>query len=815
MSLSAQFRRVGNLQRRDRRGRASRQNELIEQDREDGEAGEQHQPLSERLASLCVDARFDTVAIDAALAGDRRAAAAANNHDGDDSGSSSESVEAGGGAEAGTRTQRPQRWWRVWTEAAGRVDGVPYVQCVLPPEGASAKQPHSSRIASNNSSNVQRHFKDSTHHKAAYERLTQTVDAGKEEASAAKEILDAAVEAFKKRKERTPFKQGIGSKAKKLEQEVMLLSFFVDQGVAFNAVENEFFDHYHKIYGWSIPPNRRRLADVLLPYAYEQAQEWLVEELKDAHYFSIITDAWTSATLDKFVALNICFVSDAWQLKTITLAVIPLNESDTWQTMTTAIAQRVNAALPADAVLVTTVTDNGANFIKLARSLHSNLPIADIEGLYELNSWDEPVDVDEETNASWRCVAHKTQLAVNDVIEKDAAGGARSLIERVRVFTRFMRASTARRVSLKQAQRDLEMPIKVPTLDVATRWSAVYYMLERFCLNYDAYLLMARRGLFDDEPEIEFVSPAELVTVKSLVDALAPIEKFIRLAEGEKYVTLAVVPVYLKRCLESLAPQPLAAGVPPLSSECVQFRRLLRRSLKLRLDYILERPNLALAAAALHPLHGHLQFVEERVRDAMWRELEEWIVGDANGDNAFPPPFQPARSTTMRAGPTLAPATPSREAVRASLLRLRRGFESHFQQQEQQRRRAEQPGGDDDDNEGGGGQDIDPLQWWADYGSQLPDIQHIAKIVCCVPATSAASERVFSSSGVSATSLRARLDIDKVEMMTVLRSVLHAMGGSKWRDWLRKILTDVDAENEQQQTSRKQRRLSAQPQPQP
>lgn len=739
--------------------------------------------------SLFVDARYNTDAINTALANDRRcaeaaAAASAGNADvdvaaEDDDPPADAAAAAGGGGNQQQR--RRKRWWHVWAEwppaAAG--DGA-YATCLLPPEGASAKQPHSTRLAIGNLSNLQRHFKESTHHKAAYDRLQRAVDDdGKDEATAAKEILDKAEEAFRKRKERTPFKQGaVGSKAKKMKQEIMLLSFFVDQGVAFNAVDNEFFHEYHDIYQWSSPPNRRRLADVLLPYAYERGHEWLVEQLKEAHYFSIITDAWTSATLDKFVALNICFVSDSWKLKTITLAVIPLNESHTWQTMTTAIARRVNAALPEDAVLVTTVTDNGANFIKLARSLHANLPIADINGLYELDSWDEPVDVEDESTASWRCVAHKTQLAVNDVIG-EADGDVRSLIERVRTFTRFMRASNARRMALKQAQLDLGMPQKVPTLDVATRWSAVFYMLERFYLNYDAYALMALRGAFDDEvEEIDFVTPAELVKVKGLVDALAPVEKFIRLAEGEKYVSLAVVPVYYSRCMDELLPQsPAAVGgaqaaPPPLSSDCIRFRRLLRQALKTRLDYILERPNLALAAAALHPQYGHLQFVGINTRNAIWRELEEWIVGE---DNAFPAPVQPALASV---GPVvLPPAQQSRQAVRAALRRLREGFEDYHARRE--------AAGEDESI-------IDPLEWWARNSSQLPDIQHIAKIVFCVPATSAASERVFSSSGVSATSLRARLDVDKVEMMTVLRSVLHMMGAAKWRDWLRKILAAAD-----------------------
>ena len=781
MSLSAQFRRVGNLQRGARRGRAAHQDDLVHL--EDLDAELEQRRLSERLPSMCLDARFNTDSIDAVLADDRRA----REHEEADNDAANIEVDGSAAgvdaaaAEGNGSSHQEKRWWHVWTKAAGSVEGVPYVDCLLPPEGASAKQPHCTRMASKNPFNVQRHFK-STHHKASYERLNRVVTAdSKAEVAVAKDILDAALEAQKKRKDSTPFKQGVGSRTKKIEQEIMLLSFFVDQGIAFNAVENEFFEKYHTVYQWSTPPNRRRLADILLPSAHEHAHEWLVNELKDALYFSIITDAWTSATLDKFVALNVCFVSAGWLLKTLTLSVIPLNESHTWQTMTTAIARRINAALPDDAVLVTTVTDNGANFVKLARSLHSNLPIADIEGLYQLNSWDEPVDVEDESTASWRCVAHKTQLAVNDVIDDSSdVSGARSLIERVRLFTRFMRASTARRAALSEAQRALNMPIRVPTLDVATRWSAAFYMLERFYENYDAYVLMARRGEFDDEPEIEFVTPAELVIVKGLVDALSPIEKLIRLVEGEKYVTLAIVPVYYKRCLEELAPRHAAQG-GALSGQCVRFRHLLRQSLKKRLDYILERPNLALAAAALHPQHGHLQFVDAGVRNAVWRELEMWIVGDAQGENAFPAPVR--RVCPEASGPVLPPAAPSSQVVRAALTRVRRGFEDHYVSRERQRQ-ARRAAGDDDDSS----DDVDPLAWWSRNASELPSIQHIAKIVFCVPATSAASERVFSSSGVSATSLRARLDVDKVEMMTVLRSVLHAMGARKWQEWLRNIL---------------------------
>ena len=68
-------------------------------------------------------------------------------------------------------------------------------------------------------------------------------------------------------------------------------------------------------------------------------------------------------------------------------------------------------------------------------------------------------------------------------------------------------------------------------------------MTESFVKNYKAYCVMVQRRQLDDYPPAEFVSPADCYLLQSLLTALQPIEQFIRLAEGEKYVTIAVVPV--------------------------------------------------------------------------------------------------------------------------------------------------------------------------------------------------------------------------------------------------------------------------------
>lgn len=193
--------------------------------------------------------------------------------------------------------------------------------------------------------------------------------------------------------------------------------------------------------GWPTPPNRRRLGDDLLNMAYRFCYDWLIDQTRNVNYFSLTTDAWTSVVMDKFVALNVSFIDPDYKLNTLSLAVIPLNQAHTWQVVTQAIAKRIYNVMPVDSVLVATTTDNGANFLKVARALHTNIDVAAVEGV-EVDSWDEPIDEDDDVTASFRCVAHRTQLAVNDVLN-DSNRRIPKLIEMERALHRHIRASPA------------------------------------------------------------------------------------------------------------------------------------------------------------------------------------------------------------------------------------------------------------------------------------------------------------------------------------------------------------------------------------
>ena len=95
----------------------------------------------------------------------------------------------------------------------------------------------------------------------------------------------------------------------------------------------------------------------------------------------------------KYVGLTLHYVSRDFQLNSLVLSVIPLSVSHTWIHVTEAIAHRITEATPDDAVLVSSVTDNGANFVKMSRSLMTNMVVAVTEG-QDVDDWNEPLPSD-------------------------------------------------------------------------------------------------------------------------------------------------------------------------------------------------------------------------------------------------------------------------------------------------------------------------------------------------------------------------------------------------------------------------------------
>lgn len=67
----------------------------------------------------------------------------------------------------------------------------------------------------------------------------------------------------------------------------------------------------------------------------------------------------------------------------------------------------------------------------------------------------------------------------------------------------------------------------------------------------------------------------------------------------------------------------------------------------------------------------------------------------------------------------------------------------------------------------------DPLTWWKTHESTLPHLAHAAKKYLCIAASSCASERVFSTSGLICSPRRARLTEEHIDMLVFVAKNLQ------------------------------------------
>ena len=68
---------------------------------------------------------------------------------------------------------------------------------------------------------------------------------------------------------------------------------------------------------------------------------------------------------------------------------------------------------------------------------------------------------------------------------------------------------------------------------------------------------------------------------------------------------------------------------------------------------------------------------------------------------------------------------------------------------------------------------FDVLSWWKEHSTEFPNLSLIARNILCIPASSAASERDFSTAGFVIQERRTQLNLDTVDDILFLHSNLR------------------------------------------
>jgi hypothetical protein len=80
-----------------------------------------------------------------------------------------------------------------------------------------------------------------------------------------------------------------------------------------------------------------------------------------------------------------------------------------------------------------------------------------------------------------------------------------------------------------------------------------------------------------------------------------------------------------------------------------------------------------------------------------------------------------------------------------------------------------------------GSVDVDVLKWWKGQSEDLPLLAAVARKILAIPATSASSERLFSSGGNVMTNQRTCLDPQTVEKLVFYHDNWQKVNVKRWR----------------------------------
>uniref|UniRef100_H2YK66 HAT C-terminal dimerisation domain-containing protein n=1 Tax=Ciona savignyi TaxID=51511 RepID=H2YK66_CIOSA len=450
---------------------------------------------------------------------------------------------------------------------------------------------------------------------------------------------------------------------------------------------------------------------------YSLAKAKLKTKFSSANYIALTMDLWSSCKLESYLGITghymeVCGCKPT--LRSCAIATKEVGEAHTGENIARWVESVMEDFSVSPQQIVACVTDNGSNMVSSMRILT------------EKHGW-----------VHFRCAAHTLQLCIHDCIKQEnikrALGAARHLVQYFRQSPKAMNA-----LKLKYAQTRTENdPLGVElVMDCLTRWNSSYEMLLRLV----KYQLILRIVLRD-----ETVTPrnkashlelreSNWILIQHLVELLEPLKAATAFLEGDQYVSISSVIPVIKGLYEKYN-----TTLPEEDSFIVNFKRDMSESILRRFSTVLSDEssssitvkNMYRKATFLHPAYKTKYF--NRPVASAQLAIQAPALTHTAGVLSL--------EDILSLGKTDNSSDSGEEDVS-----ITEGINWYLRQKCSQ---------------------ADPLTWWQanQLNSQLSQLT--AKYLI-IPATSAPSERCFSSAGLTVSKLRSRLTGKHVEILNFL-----------------------------------------------
>jgi hypothetical protein len=394
------------------------------------------------------------------------------------------------------------------------------------------------------------------------------------------------------------------------------------------------------------------------------------------------------------------------------------------------------------------------------------------------------------------CVVHILEL-ITKIAMKDYDGSEGTMTAARALVGHFSSSPQAeqRLLNLQPTGR----PIKC-IQDVSTRWWSTYSMCERLVRLKPYFALMAAEGNLDCN-----LNDRQWQIVEDTCVLLKPFMFAQKTLEGECYVTNSMVPYILYK-IRSLIEQ--ARNAPNISLQVANLLRKMANAFELHwgcgepgtvaTEYLAEGPNrrprglpiITLLASLIDPRFKCGVGLALQDREYLWNVLLHQMIGSERAQRAR------ARNDNDEEQPQ---QQQQQEEQQNDVFDDMFHDLNAFREDMEVRQHQGNADGVDHNRENNNEYEIaqaeltmykaapmlplqkedrsynNPLEWWKSNAKRFPLLSELAIRYLCIPATSAPSERVFSSAGLTIAKERSRLDPTSANELVFLHETAPAL----------------------------------------
>ncbi|XP_040289759.1 E3 SUMO-protein ligase ZBED1-like [Bufo bufo] len=259
-------------------------------------------------------------------------------------------------------------------------------------------------------------------------------------------------------------------------------------------------------------PSRNYFSQTAIPELYSKCCDAVQQEMAGVKVFSTTTDLWSSRTTEPYISLTVHFVNEEFQLKSRCLQTSYFPDDHTGENIALGLKEALAAWNLCEDHQVAITTDNGTNIVKAV----------------ELNQW-----------TRFQCFGHRLHLAIGNAMKNRAHAQCISRALGIcRKLVGHFSHSWKKRVALREAQRELDLPEHAMVTDCSTRWGSTQKMIARVIEQQNAL-----SKILSTDRKVRHLLPSwqDLEVLESVNKALSPLQDFTDALSGESYVSISCV----------------------------------------------------------------------------------------------------------------------------------------------------------------------------------------------------------------------------------------------------------------------------------